>query len=356
MLNPVGLRNFHPSIFAALVLCLAFPVTQPVWAQMIPADEMIHPSYILGAGDQIDISVFGYEEFTGSQVVLPDGTISLPILGAVTAAGQTPEVLAQELTARLQPYLVEPVVTVRLSALRPVVINVAGEVQRPGPIQLRSLTSTSLRDAATGSTIRGPLDSAPTVSSALIEAGGVTRNADVRQIVVRRSLPGGESTAVTVNLWDAIGTDNVSQDLILQAGDSVFVPRLQPGDMIDQRLLARSSLSPETVRVRVVGEVNSPGEVEISPDSSISAAVASAGGPTDDARMSATELLRLNEADGTIVSQRIDLRDLNDNSQVQEGDVIYVPEDGGSIFLRGLNRVLSPLGNILSIFQRITNF
>jgi polysaccharide biosynthesis/export protein len=312
------------------------------------------PAYLLGAGDQITITVFGYEEYTGAKVVLPDGTIALPLLGSVMAAGQTPDGLAQDLTARLQPFLVDPAVTVSLNSLRPVVINVAGEVQRPGPLQLRSLTNTT---ANVGSNVNGngtpsaASTGIPTVSLALVQAGGVTNDADIRQVVVRRSLPGGQVSTVTVNLWDSIWSDAAPQDLVLQAGDSIYVPRLAADDPSNRRLLARSSFAPTTIRVRVVGQVKAPGQVEVSPDSSISSAVAIAGGPTVDARLSAVELIRLNP-DGTLSSQQIDLRDFDDSYQVQEGDVVVVPEQGSSSFLRGLGRVLSPIGALLGIFGR----
>jgi polysaccharide export outer membrane protein len=236
-----------------------------------------------------------------------------------------------------------------MDTLRPVVVNVTGEVQRPGPIQLRSVTS------ASGSNTSQPsLEGAPRISSALVEAGGVTTHANIRQIEVRRTLPDGESRIVTVDLWDAVWSANAPEDLILQDGDSIYVHRLPEGEDFDRRLLARSSLAPQTIRVRVVGEVTRPGEVQVSPDGSISSAVAIAGGPTQDARLSRVELIRLNQ-DGTISNQRLDLSDLNDSIQVQEGDVVIVPERGDSSFFRVLGRALGPIGSLLGIFDRITN-
>jgi polysaccharide biosynthesis/export protein len=305
--------------------------------------------YILGSGDQVEITVFGYEEYTGSQIILPDGTITLPLIGSIPAAQRTPDQLAQELTARLDPLLVNPMVTVSLSTLRPVVVNVAGEVQRPGPVQLRSLT-TNINNQQAGSTTRNIVDRAPTISAALTEAGGVTQNADIQEVVVRRNRPGGESTTTVINLWDALWSENPPPDLILQDGDSILVPRLEPGETIDRRLIARSSLAPETVRVRVVGEVTQPGEVQVPPTSTISSAVAVAGGPTDDAKLSEVVFIRLND-DGQIERQEIDLRELTDNYQIQEGDVIIVPETSTSSTLDFVGRLLSPLNFLFNLFR-----
>jgi polysaccharide biosynthesis/export protein len=114
--------------------------------------------------------------------------------------------------------------------------------------------------------------------------------------------------------------------------------------------LARSSFSPATVRVRVVGEVTAPGEVQVPPNSSLSSAVAIAGGPTEDARLRQVAFIRLSP-EGTVERQTIDLRDLSDSYQVQDGDVIIVPKRGSASLVDFAGRVFSPLGAILNLFQ-----
>lgn len=316
--------------------------SQPFSEQILPAPvNAFSSAYILGIGDQLDITVFDYEEFTGEKVVLPDGTIIMPMLGGVVAAGKTSEQLAQDLTNRLQTLLVNPVVTVRLTSLRPVVVNVAGEVQRPGTIQLRGSTSGS--ESGSSESL-----SNPTLANALIAAGGITSDADIRQITVKRYSPNQATAPITVNLWDAIQSDTVGPMPILQDGDSIYVPRLQENAAINRRLVARSQFAPETVRVRVVGEVNSPGEVQVPPNSSISSAVAIAGGPTEDARLSETAFVRLNE-DGQVERQIVDLKNLVDSYQVQDGDVVIVPKEDASSVLDFAGRLVGPLGLILNL-------
>lgn len=293
--------------------------------------------YILGAGDELTITVFGYEEYnTGATVVEPNGTIALPVMGTMVVAGKTPEAVAQELTARLNYYLVDPVVTVTITSLRPLFVTVSGEVQRPGPIQLQSPDAEVNGDAPT---------QLPTLSSALVAAGGVTSHADIRQVRLRRSLPNGAETILDINLWDSLWSESSSENPLLQDGDTIFVPRLSADATIDPRLIARSTLAPDTVRVRVVGEVTQPGEVLVPPNSSLSSAVAIAGGPTVDARLSRTNFIRLN-AEGVIERQEIDLSDLSDQYQVQDGDVIIVPKRNSSSILDFANRLLNPLNFI----------
>jgi len=301
---------------------------------------VVHPDYLLGPGDGIGITVYEYEEFTAEKVILSDGTVILPLIGAVPAAGRSPDQFARELEVRLREYLVNPVTTVTLTTLRPVTVNVAGEVQRPGPVRLRSLTTSSNNNSN---------QETPTVTSALIQAGGVTRYADIQQVILRRAGSNNANTPITVNLWNSIGSDTASPDFILQDGDSLYIPRLADNATIDRRLIARSSLAPATVRVRVVGEVVNPGEVAVPPNSSISSAVAIAGGPTVDARMSRVQFVRLNDQ-GVIEQQELDLRNLTDTYQIQEGDVVIVPKKGSAAFLDGASRLLSPLGSFLRIF------
>ncbi|WP_287453891.1 polysaccharide biosynthesis/export family protein [Leptolyngbya sp. UWPOB_LEPTO1] len=300
--------------------------------------------YILGSGDQIEINVYGYSEYSGARVILADGTISLPVIGSVVVANHTPTSLAKMLESRLNRVLVEPTVTVSMVTLRPVVINIAGEVQRPGPFQLRSLTTAA--SESSGARVVEGQRGLPTLTSALMEAGGVTRNADIRQVMLRRVLADGQVKTMIVNLWDTIWSDQHQEDLILRSGDSIYVPKLAADATLDRRLLARSRLSPMTVRVRIVGEVRAPGEVQVSPDSTLSGAIASAGGFTKDAKASEIELLRLNDA-GQVEAQKIDLRKLNDQYQIQEGDVVVVPEKSRAAIARTVGQILSPFGALL---------
>lgn len=322
--------------------------------EVIPARPISSGAYILDSGDQIFISVFGYEEFTGTWIVLPDGTISLPLLGAIVVTGQTPDSLGQYLTQRLNEHLVDPVVTVSPSVLRPVIVNVAGAVHRPGPLQLRSLSAVNPTVTVNTATSRAEstLDSVPTLSSALLEAGGITLDADIRSVVVTRARPGEEPRSTTINLWNSIWSDEMPEDLILQDGDAIFVPTLENDTDINRRLLVQSNYAPENITVRVMGEVKRPGEVEVAPTSSISGAIASAGGHTTDGRLRRVALVRLNP-DGTIYQEELDLRDLDDEGQVEDGDVIYVPQQNSSGILDFAGRVLSPINTVLNFLRFI---
>ena len=295
-------------------------------------------AYLLGPGDQLNIQVLGYEEFNGNQTILPDGTISLPVIGNVIAAGKTTSELARELTKRLDPYLIQPSVGVRVASLRPIVVTVTGEVQRPGPLQL----SIGAGSGATGSLL-------PTISQAILQAGGVTREADIRGIVLRRIKAGGENADITLNLWESLKALGGPQDLLLRDGDQIFVPKARALSEVDTQVLSRSTFSPRSIRVSVVGEVKAPGDKEVPPNTTISQAVAAAGGPTNIANLAAVRFVRL-LPNGTVQQQGVNISNLGDTVPLQNGDVVVVPRTDVSQGLDLFRQVLDPL-ILLRIFR-----
>lgn len=339
--------TFSKLLFLVLLAGLGWipSLNTPIQAQTIPdiGASPLGTSYVLGPGDQIEITVFDYSEFTGRKVVLPDGTISLPLVGIIPIAGRTPAQIAQDLTSRLQAWVRDPIVSVDLVKLRPVRVNVAGEVQRPGPLQLNNVPDIT--------NIGNEFFELPTLSSALLKAGGITKNADIRSIQLVRAGTLGETDTRTINLLEAV-TSNASRDLLLRDGDSIFVPTLDPEDTFNRRLIARSSVAPSTVRVRVVGEVKIPGEKAVPPGSSLSSAIAIAGGPTPDAKLSEVSFIRVQE-DGRVEEQRLDLSTLTDNFQIEEGDVILVPTTRTATQLNTANRVAGPASAVMQFIQLI---
>jgi polysaccharide export outer membrane protein len=161
-----------------------------------------------------------------------------------------------------------------------------------------------------------------------------------------------------VDLWDSVWSQDQGQpvvsnalQILLRDGDAIHVPQMAADSNLDQRLMARSSLAPPTVRVRVVGEVRRPGEIQLPPDGTLSSAIASAGGPTRDGALQRVEYIRLNEA-GEVERQQIDLANLTDDIQVQDGDVLFVPQTNLSTFAYTTSQALSPFFGLLNLFGR----
>jgi len=96
------------------------------------------PSYVIGHGDVLRISVWRNDELSVQAVpVRPDGKISVPLLDDVQAAGLTPEELKELLTQALSEYVANPDVTVIVTQVNSKQVFVIGAVQRSGPMPLR---------------------------------------------------------------------------------------------------------------------------------------------------------------------------------------------------------------------------
>ncbi|MFQ3679884.1 MAG: polysaccharide biosynthesis/export family protein [Pseudanabaenaceae cyanobacterium] len=318
-------RRFWGTVAAAIALTGSVPV----------AGANPLAAYLLGPGDTLDIAVAGFEQYTSSQTILPDGSIFLPDVGAVLAAGQTPAALQAELQQRFAKILVQPVVTLRVGKLRPVSVNVTGEVQRPGPLQLPPVGG----------------NTAPTVAFAIAQAGGVNQNADLRGVILQRIGSDGRPNRVVLNLAEAARSLDGPPDVLLRDGDTLFVPRLATPDPDVQAAIARSSFAPQTIRVAVVGEVRAPGEKQLPPNSSIARAIALSGGATDKANLGAVGYLRLDRQAGRVRQVGVNLSNLNDTTQLQDGDLIVVPKTDIAQVLDTLGNTLSPLFQSLVLLR-----
>jgi polysaccharide export outer membrane protein len=158
--------------------------------------------YLLNPGDQLEISVWGEEALQKQVLVLPDGSISFPLIGVLSAAGSTAAQLQQTITKRLKVYIPEAEVTVSVSQPSGYRIYVIGKVTNPGAYQPS-----------------GPID----ILQALSLAGGLDRFAVKDKIkVLRRS--NGRQSAIPFNYDNVIEGKNLESNIILLRGDTVLVP------------------------------------------------------------------------------------------------------------------------------------
>ena len=120
------------AVAVALATSACSSVGEFVWADAYQA--AVHPEgeYLITAGDQLSVRVFGQENLSGRVRVRSDGRISLPFLNDQVVAGMTPAALGKILAGQYKAYVNAPMVTVSLEEQRPVQVSVVGEVARPG--------------------------------------------------------------------------------------------------------------------------------------------------------------------------------------------------------------------------------
>jgi polysaccharide export outer membrane protein len=126
-------------------------------------------AYQLGAGDTLQVTVFGESDLSGAYQVSASGGVDIPLIGSIPAVGLTLSQLQQQLVQRLDAKAVRsPNVTVSVTAYRPFFI--LGEVKNPGSY---------------------PYVPNMTVLSAVAIAGGFTYRAAQGEISVVRQRDGG---------------------------------------------------------------------------------------------------------------------------------------------------------------------
>ncbi len=174
----------------------------PASAQLV-LPPPAHPSRDqgLGPGDEIEVRVSDQKELSGLYQVADDGNIDFPWVGAVSVQGLTQPEVATALEARLADgYLREPQVTVRVTARQNREVSVLGQVKEPGSYGFKERL---------------------TLVQAISLAGGLTALAHRRKVKLIRETDRGKET-FEIDLGRIL--DSKQEDLLLEAGDIVFIP------------------------------------------------------------------------------------------------------------------------------------
>jgi polysaccharide biosynthesis/export protein len=268
--------------------------------------------YPVGPGDVLEISVPAIDELRDRVVrISGEGTISLPFVGNLQAAGLTEDALKQQLVERLTKYMYNPRVVLFVKEYRSRQVAVVGEVVKPG---LYSLTS-----------------GADTILDVISQAGGMKSGADPRIYLVpfepvkdgkpqqlltsnvAHSLPSQDSAQLILKRADPILID--TQELAYGGYQQYLSLAVRPGDLI---------MVPGGGQVLVEGWVEKPGAYPVSPGLSVTSAIAAAGGALYPADLTAVKVLR--SAKGG--KKGLVLADLQ---KIKRGELEDVPLQGGDI-------------------------
>jgi polysaccharide export outer membrane protein len=160
-------------------------------------------SYKLQPGDELEIHVLYNNDLFTVTRVLPDGTVSAPVIGQIDTAGKTPNEIAAAIASGLSQYIVEPKVTVILRKLAGNYVFVLGEVKSQGAYE-----------------IFGPM----TATQAIARAGGATDAAKLNSVLVIRRTSPDAIVGMRVNVDWLLKNRVSSKDRILRAYDIVYVP------------------------------------------------------------------------------------------------------------------------------------
>lgn len=158
-------------------------------------------NYVIGASDDLSVTVWKQPDLSGTLLVRPDGMISMPLLGDVQAAGLTPLQLGDRIQAKLRKFIQDPEVSVVLTQINSKVIYLLGEVGKKGPVQMTP---------------------GMTLLEAISSGGGLTDFANSKKMYILRD-QGGKHERIPVNYKKALKGDSAF-NLVLQPGDTIVVP------------------------------------------------------------------------------------------------------------------------------------
>jgi polysaccharide export outer membrane protein len=164
----------------------------------------VTPEYIIGPEDILEITVWKNGDLSKVVQVRPDGRISLPLLGDISAVAKTPVQLTEEISAGLRAYMENPTISILVKEVNSYQLYVLGEVNKPGKYPLKSKT---------------------TLLQGITVAGGFTTMAARNKIVIFRFSSNGEGlTKLKASYDDIVVRDGSTQNIELKPGDQIVVP------------------------------------------------------------------------------------------------------------------------------------
>jgi polysaccharide export outer membrane protein len=157
--------------------------------------------YEIGPLDQIKVVVWNHPELSGDVTVRPDGVVTLPLIGDVRAAGQTPSQMQREISKKLAAFvrLEESNVSVGVSQVNSYTFTVSGNVEKAGVYSQRSYV---------------------TVLEAIALAGGPNKYAGNEAYIVR----GTPQRKIPIDMKRAASGESPAENLVVLRGDLIVVP------------------------------------------------------------------------------------------------------------------------------------
>ena len=208
-------------------------------------------NYRLGAGDEVNIDIWGASQESVSETISPDGTITIEGIGLIQLGGLSVSQAKAKLRRELGPRYQDSKIELSLGQTRTITVSVMGEVQVPGTYTMSAFA---------------------TVYNALYMAGGPNDIGTLRNVKVFRN---GRQIS-TVDVYDFLLNGKLTGDV-----------RLQDNDVI--------TVSPYEALVNITGKVKRPMFYEMRKTESAATLVRYAGGFTGDAY---TKAIRINRKAG----------------------------------------------------------
>jgi len=174
------------------------PQGTPAGTAARPGNAPVDPkTFIIGADDILQITVWNEPQLSRTYNVRPDGKISMPLINEINAAGLTPERLGATIAESLSSLMQHPEVSVAVTQVLSRKYFIMGEVQRVGAF---------------------PLTVPTTVLEALVNAGGFREFAKTKDIIIMRG-----TQRLHFNYNNVIKGKDLSKNIKVEPGDQIIV-------------------------------------------------------------------------------------------------------------------------------------
>ena len=293
--------------------------------------------YPIGTGDLIEISVPSMPELEDETVrVTSSGTVTLPMIGDVKAAGLTEKKFKAELQKGLRKYMHRPHVSVHVTEYRSRQVGVLGAVDDPGLHTLKASDATIL--------------------DMISEAGGLTDEATQRLLFIPvEEIDPDEMEELSLGglVTDDLAAGDVTaleDQPLLQASDPIIID-LDKMNRRSQRFALAVPVRPgDTImalgggQIFVQGWVETPGAQKMTRGLTLLGAIAAAGGPSFPAKKSKVQILRDDGGTQRLVRE-VDLTAIEEGRSediaLREGDLVMVESEGVKLVGWGVYRFFS---------------
>ena len=247
-----------------------------------PTDNIaVSSDYVLGAGDLLEISLYGNQSDKSEGYIGRDGFINVPLIGPIQVAGLTYDEAKELLQQRVETELIGTSIFISLVELRSISFYILGQAYKPGKYTVSGLSS---------------------VTNALFISGGVNENGSLRNISLKR----GNKEISTYDFYDFLLKGSLESDLPLKDGDVIFVPFISD-------------------KIKIGGAVNRPHLYELKDGENLKQALDFAGGFKSDVLPSSSiEISSIDDDNLTRNIKSYNLGNVDFNMLLKDGDSINV--------------------------------
>ena len=264
--------------------------------------------YRLGPGDMISIQVWRRPELSQEGILVsPDGFLTVPRIGNVQVLGMTVAQVKALVTAKLEFFYIEPEVTIRVQEFHNNKAFVLGRVSKPGVVNFPG---------------KG------TLLEALALAGGIPdQNKDTS--LTKCAIIRGNDLIIWIDLQDLLRNGNMALNAPVRNNDVIYIP--ESSDEL----------------VYVLGEVQTPGAIQIRGGMTVLKAVMLAGGINKNADPEKVFVIRQQTLKGDVI--RVSLKELLENGDftknfsLMPNDIIYVSPGGMTKFNYAIEKIMPSL-------------